>query len=447
MIVALATIPLICCQIRDPYTSLLPQPSSNRNDDITREFAQFKAIVLDDLNHPERCVFGNGLPDEDRFLNRMTLVCGWTDPDFINAEQRLVNDDGMRRIIAIACLMRYRIPFLDRTIEAYRDYHFTRWLSPDLAEPIRVGDFLDAFHKLGTVPNFARSIDIPLQVDLLQHGKDIERQVAWFHLLESGWMTPFRLLGLNPLVLRQRGSDDKWLGGIFDSLVVGHDHAIEFFHDLRERAPDETTRSEATAMLWRLGNADEGPACRSLIKGLIEKIGKLPDPSYNPHYDSYAILFLLCDRPDPLNVDLYTALTQCASSGMRDHGWSAMVHLDTRGSIGNLDNMLRTIVGKENLSGIQYAVQLLGESGTPNRDRWLKFLMDMRPMLLDDSQNSSWIDAFSSMAGHDFGSDGREYPIGFDKNAARKTTTAIQSWYLDHQRTKSDVLQPGIPTK
>jgi hypothetical protein len=419
------------CRIETARPSAAPEAPQLPSDGVEQEFARYKAIIRDGLAHPERCRFGNGLPDEGLLKNRLDLIYGWTDPVFIEPLRRLLGHRSSDvRFTAITCLMRYDLPELDQELESFRDQKYPQFYPGDITEEFRVGSILDQYHESKILPRF-RTIDVPLQVRLLTRGRDIEREVAFLHLVEVGWMPSFRRLGLDPLAVRELGGDDGWLDAALSPsrLLVGVDHAVDFCRELRERTADQATRDLATAVLWRLGRAEEAPACRNLLKSLIERLGRLDDPPYA----SVRPLVVLTDLPDPSSLDHYCDLAACHSLSLRELGLGALVRTDTDESMHLIERMDSTLVDERDLPGMFQVLTAMGQAATPHRNRWLGWLMSKRPAVLDWIY-AAWIDAMGSMAGQDFGPNGRTFPHGLNVSTALATTAAIEAWYLQHRR-------------
>jgi hypothetical protein len=412
---------------------LLAQDAYRHFPESTKEdLAQLKEVILRDLKDPASATHANGLPDFWRMRRNLELACGWTDPDFIPPLLAILEGTSEFRVHAAACLVRYENPDLDRRVAAQGKVK-QEMLSGCISHVLSIERLVDDYKRTRKLDSVLRPGDLLENLITLQNGAPPARLEAWKNLAAKEWFAPWREYGLNATeVWRSCKRGDAAMA--LSRPIVGADRAKDLLALVRRTAtlkPEEI--DDITANRWELGCDEERKACRDILQSIVTKFAEAQETPYS----AYKPLSALCYRPDPANLDLFRRMIGRPSYDLRSLGWRAIVRLDRDETFQILDGCWKEPV-EQILTDSEYlftAIQDLGRKNTPNRERWIDWLLSVQPKVPIDFRGlPSWIDAMASLAGRDFGFNGRYIPHGFSVDAAKKATAAILDWNANGRR-------------
>jgi len=357
------------------------------------------------------------------------MACGWTDPDFVPPLLALLDGVPEYRLQAAACLIRYQKADLDRRVAIHSKYEQDLG-GGCLPYVLSVQRLVDDYKRTQMVDSSLRPANVDANLISLQNGDPPTKVKAWTVLAHHDWFAPWQEYGLT--------ATDIWdacdNGDSLSRPMVGFDRAKQFLAHVRRTSTLEPAELDRiTTLGWILGCREEGPACRAILNSVVTKFAE----DRNPPYKECAALYALCRHPDPANLDLFRRLIGRPSSDLRSRGWQGIVLTDREESFQILDACWKE-PGEQILSDAYYLFSAIGELGrrnTPNRDRWLDWLLGVRAKVPADAPGlPSWIDAMASMAGRDFGFNGQYIPSGFSKEKAQKTVDSILEWNANGRR-------------
>lgn len=430
--------------LRKLATTPFPLPRA----DFAVQMEWLARVVEAKLSFPDAPRYPNGSPDRSQIGQLLRFVLLWQHPGFIRPLFGLLRAGPEHRYHAAVALLRYGDPELRMEVVEYRGFEHEERMSADSSRILTMDQLLDdpedegtghagledgpAVHPAEKDGNAAPAIlSIPAALSALESRSPSIRLQAWLWLADHSIIAPVVDVkeAWPQLSEGQRGRIVTQRAG-----YLGEDRLRDLhewvFKDQRAVLSEEA-EGELILSLSLLGSP---VALRRAKQVVFERLPRLgPESSGSGLYKqdrllSHAML-ALWGSGRPGDLPCFLRLAESSNDEVRQHAWAMVAGIEHPEAIASLE---RPLLHEDPYVIHRAAARLaeLGRKATALRWEYLDLLAKvLRRRSLDRVLYPSLLDAFSALAGIDFGPNGRLFPHGLDEIEARATTERCLEWY------------------
>jgi hypothetical protein len=427
--------------------------------DFSREMDALARVVQGILTHPDELRYPNGKPDPlERQWNVWRLVTSWQHPAFRGPLLALLRDSPKNRYYAADALLRYQDPKLRDEVERYRDFDHLEMETADSGLMLNIGR--DLLSRQGPVsgeespfeklkhrslefdpysPKWQEGITLAEGLRALDSGDATIRFLAWVWLVDQGIYPP-----TGPAREAWPSLSDEQQSNIVRSgndLFLGAKRKKDLLDQLFRSGEARPGGKLESALLEQLGGVGN-PAARRRIKEIIlEKVpalGPKDDDLFSADAGLRIALSAFSRSPREDDLECLLVLNSSDNHGVREEALLGLVEIQSPRAIPALRRAILE-AGEHELFFAMHAMADIGRQYPETKVRWdfLGILAEgLRQRKREWFLYPNLIDAFSELAGKDFGENGRTFPLGLDEKKMKEAAARCLAWYEENSPRK-----------